>query len=84
MSSYQPSYEWQGGGFSYPKQVCAICGDDKANMNRLFWAGSYMNGDDEYVGDLCQPHKKQYGHQITTRLAKGEEFEAIISSIKAV
>lgn len=43
-----------------------------------------MNGDDEYIGDLCQLHKKQYGHQITSRLAKDEKWEDIINELKPV
>ena|SRR3990167_1614930 len=59
MSNYQPKYEWEHGHFLSPKQVCIICKKDTGEFRRLFWAGSYMNGDDEYILDMCIEHYKK-------------------------
>jgi len=51
-------------------------------MNRLFWAGTPLNGDDEYMFDLCQPHKKSHGKRMVSELLKGVVPEDVISRYK--
>ena len=82
MSRYTPAYEWEGHGFTSPRQVCAICGTDSGMMNRLFWAGTPLNGDDEYMFDLCQPHKKSHGKRMVSELLKGVVPQDVINRYK--
>lgn len=70
MSNYTGRYEWQGDGFISPKPICKLCGQTEGRFNRLFWAGSYMNGDDDYVLDLCVLCFKNKGEKIKNLLDK--------------
>jgi hypothetical protein len=73
MSGAYPRCEWQGHGFF--DQKCACCGfggepltKENREMDRLFVAWSYMNGDDEYTIDLCRPCKSSFGKLVVEHL----------------
>ena len=63
------TYKWDGGGL-YLSGKCDIPGCENSPNWRYWFSPTYMNGDDECLGSLCNCHKEYKKFNTTEKIVE--------------